>query len=352
VDARRFDQAIVTVTAGTRRGLLLLLALLVGLLRWPADETKAGKGSGGRKGGKRHGHNRTRRRDARRRRHQHKKKNPPPPQAQCSPEMPDGPCEGNQLCIEGACQDGDVSCDGEPAACAAALQAAIAAAASGPLYVGPGRYAGHYVIAAGITLVGAGDGDDPSVDTILDGLGTSRVLSIGPGQGEVRLERLRITGGNEGTSGGGISSNNNRDLTLRHCTVSGNHATGTGGQGNGGGIFNPNGTLTLDDCHIAENSATNSGGGIYAASPSVTLTGNTQVRGNEAGVRGGGLFVNFGTVTVDAGCRVTTNEAPTGEGGGIYKNSVSSAVTLANDQIVTDNIGGNCAGATITNCNG
>jgi parallel beta-helix repeat protein len=344
VDGRRFDQAIVTVTVGSRRGLLLLLALLAGLFWRPADDTGAGKRDS-RHGGKWHGPNRPRRRHAGLRQHKKQKK---PPQAQCSPELPEGPCDGDQLCIDGVCQPCAVTCDGEPAACAAALQAAFDAAPSGPLYVCPGRYSGHYVIAAGIEVIGAGDGDDPASATILDGLGTSRVLSIGPGQGEVRLERLRLTNGNEGTSGGGISSNNNRTLILRRCTVSGNHAAARGG-----GINNQAGTLTLDDCRIEENSAANGGGGIFfSSSASCTLTGTTQVRGNEAGSQGGGLFVAAGTVTIDAGCRVTANEAPAGQGGGIYKNNASSAATLANDQIVTDNIGGNCAGASITNCNG
>jgi parallel beta-helix repeat protein len=347
VDGRRFDQAIVTVTVGSRRGLLLLLALLAGLFWRPADDTEAGKRDG-RHGGKWHGPNRPRRRHARRRQHKKKKKQEPPPPPRCSPENPDGPCEGNQLCVEGVCQPCTITCDGEPAACGAALQAVIIAAPAEPIYVCPGRYGGGFGIGPGVAIVGAGDGDDPSVDTILEAISVGRVLSIGPGPGDVRLERLRITGGNEGTSGGGISSNGGRGLTLRRCTVSGNHAAD-----DGGGIYNQSGTLTLDNCRIEENSADRNGGGIFfASSASCTLTGNTQVRGNEAGVRGGGLFVHIGTVTVDDGCRVTANEAPAGQGGGIYKNAASSAVTLANDQIVTDNIGGNCAGASITNCNG
>ncbi len=340
MDGRRFDRVVVTMTAGSRRELLLLLALLVSLLLRPADDTEAGKRDGGH-GGKWHGPNRPRRRHARRRQHKKRK----PPQAQCSPELPEGPCDGDRICVEGVCQPCAVTCDGEPAECAAALQAAINAAPPGPLYVCPGRYGGHYTITAGIEVIGAGDGDDPASATILDGLGTSRVLSIGPGQGEVRLERLRITGGNEGTSGGGISSNNNRDLTLHRCSVSGNHAAGRGG-----GINNQAGTLTLDDCSIAENSATNGGGIFFSSGASCTLTGTTQVRGNEAGSQGGGLFVNFGTVTIGADCRVTANTALAGQGGGVY--NLSSTVMLANDQIVTDNIGGNCAGDMIGNCNG
>lgn len=357
VDGNRFDRLVRSLSASeTRRGLLQLLAAIAGFFSLLPEAGEAGQGSGGRKGGKHHGRNRTRSRHARRRGHGHRKKKPNTPNlpTTCSPESPDGPCGADQLCVDGACQPCTVTCSGDPSSCGAALQAAIdaaGAAMAGPVVVCPGRYAGNFVITAGVELIGSGDGDDPSNSTILDAQGAGRVLVIPPGgAGEVAMARLRLTGGGGPNGlGGGIVNFNNRTLTMTRCTVSGNQTTNPG---NGGGIFN-DGTMTLVDCRIEDNRADHGGGISSTGGHVTTLRGNTQVRGNTAVIQGGGIFVfPGGAVTIDAGCQVTENTAPAGQGGGIHSDSSVSTVALANDQIVTDNNGGNCAGADIDNCDG
>jgi hypothetical protein len=353
MDGNRFDQIATSLAAArTRRGLLELLAALAAIFPLLAvDESEAGKGAGGRKGGRQHGRNRTRRRHARRRKHKKNKKKVQP-QEQCSLELPDGPCAGDQLCVEGACQPCTVTCDGDPGVCGAALQAAIDAAPSEPIIVCPGRYAGGFIIGAGVRLIGAGDGEDPSSNTIFDAQGVGRVLiTTAEGAGDIVLEHLRLTGGggNNGL-GGGIVNGITRTLAMTRCTVSGNHTTNPG---SGGGIFNA-GMMTLSDCRIEDNRANHGGGITDAANGFTRLTGNTLVRGNTAVIQGGGIFVfPGGDVTIGADCRVTENAAPAGQGGGIYAESPTiTEVTLESAQSVTNNSGGNCAGMSIDNCVG
>lgn len=349
-DGDGFDQFAKHLSvAGSRRGLLSLPAALLG---WGAllatDERAAGKRRGGWPGGKRHGHNHPRRRHARKRRHHRKKKHGSP--VTCSPQSPEGACDAGQLCVEGACLDCTVTCDDDPGACGDALQAAIDAAGTagrGPVFVCPGRYGGNFVIGAGVEIIGAGDGDDPSSDAILDAQGGGRALTIQhSGTGAVALTGLRLTGGGL-PGGGGIHNGYLRILTMTRCTVSGNR---TANPGHGGGIDNQ-GTLTLTDCLVENNSAAGSGGGIDCGRETI-LTGSTQVRGNTAGDLGGGINVRSGSsLTIGADCRVTENTADDGQGGGIFRDT-SSSVTLESDLIVTDNFGGNCAGVPIDNCEG
>jgi hypothetical protein len=197
VDGERLDRIVRRLAASvSRRGILRFLVVLGGWFALQfADESEAGKGTGGRKGGRRHGRNRTRR-HARQRRHRHKRKQDKP-KAACSADSPDGACDANQLCVDGACHDCTVTCDGDPGACGNALQAAIDAAPSEPVVVFPG-----------------------------------------------------------------------------------------------------------------------------------------------------------GAVTIEDSCRVTENTAPAGQGGGMYADSQTIEVTLESEQIVTDNVGGNCAGVSIDNCVG
>jgi predicted outer membrane repeat protein len=231
----------------------------------------------------------------------------------------------------------------------AAIDAAKAAGAEA-VYVCPGRYAGNFVIDAGVELIGAGDGDDDTVDTILDAQGVGRVLTIQlGGAGEVSLTGLRLSGGSGNNGGGGIFNSNGRMLTMTRCTVSGNQ---TANLGVGGGIANE-GTLALTDCLVADNSADGSGGGIHTRGDT-SLAGATEVRGNSAAVRGGGILVRSGSVMIGADCRVTENTSQAGQGSGLYIDDEGDAsVMLESDQIVTDNSGGNCFPVdTIPNCVG
>jgi hypothetical protein len=309
-----------------------------------------------------------------------------PPSSSCTPGC-GGPlscgCPANQICLRsGACQPCDVTCTGTPAACGAALQTAMNG--GGTVYVCPGRYQGGFTLSpplATLRVIGAGEGLDAASNTILDANDRGGVLDIATGVGTVALERLRITDGNgalygagikhqatmlrmtectvsgntsvEGPNGGGgtaggISTDFMSTLEMTRCTVRDNHAIGT--FGNGGGIWT-SGTTILTDCLIENNTATNAGGGLFVDDGTTTLAGSTQVRDNvtnpsnlpNAGFGGG--ILNRLTLVIAETCRVTGNTAPPNKGGGIWNETLFTAVTLDGadpSPIVVNNCHENC----------
>jgi hypothetical protein len=91
--------------------------------------------------------------------------------------------------------------------------------------------------------------------------------------------------------GGGIY-NDHAELTLSHCTITGNSAVATP-FGSGGGI-DSHGTLILDSCTVSGNSSDNYGGGITASD------------------RGG-----HGSLTIDSSLIADNLAGPGGTGGGL-----------------------------------
>jgi len=284
-------------------------------------------------------------------------------------------CPVNQICLlSGACQPCDVICAGSPSACGTLLQAVLDA--GGTHYVCPGRYQGGFTASVPVSLIGAGEGTNPSTDTILDATGTGApgllITAIGV------LERLHLTGGHQGDEPGGgilyfnslsgslrmtectvagnaVSSNiggglyifRNSALEMTRCTVRDNHAT-TGSFGSGGGIFVNAGdlfvTTTLTDCLIEGNSAQDRGGGLYSFGSRVVLAGTTRVQGNDAS-EGGGIYADVGRMTIAETCRVTQNTASTtGGGGGLYAVGIVTLQGADPSPIVVDNCEENCAG--------
>jgi hypothetical protein len=296
MNERRLDRiARQLISGGTRRGLLRLSASLplassLGLWLGRGDAVATKK------------HNR-------RHKKKHRKKC-----GKAGAKPVKGKCCTGTVSVDRVCQTCDVCASG----CAfSSVQAAIDAAALGAtIAVCPGVYREDLKINGLLTVVGAGDGDDESVDTIVQGTGQKAVVTIA--SGTVAIAHLRITGGV------GIPD----DLIY------------------GGGIYNL-GTTELIGCTVSENTAYY-GGGIYNEFESaLTLTACT-VRQNTAGIDGGGIF-NQSTVTADAASRVTANAAGA-FGGGIY--SYGGTVTLASNEIVTANNPDNCAGDAVPNCSG
>jgi hypothetical protein len=310
---------------------------------------------------------------------------PPAPPPSCVPntcavgacgEVPDGcggtlncgGCPGNQICLSsGVCQPCSVTClSGDPAICGDDLQ--IALEAGGTVYVCPGRYAGGFTLSTAVRVIGAGEGGGVASNTILDGQGAERVLTIANVVGLFELERLRVTGGSEVDGGGLVHQGSTLRMTA--CTVSGNDASDRGGAifvspgrtlellrctvrdnhaDEGGGIASFGGG-TLTDCLVEANEADNQGGGLWLDGTTTTLAGSTVVRGNEA-TFGGGIYVDDAALVIAESCRVAANTAAAvGNGGGIL--TTMGTVTLQGlhpSPIVVNNCPENCEG-TVTGC--
>jgi hypothetical protein len=220
-------------------------------------------------------------------------------------------------------------------------------AAGGTVYVCPGEYAGNLVIAQSVTVIGAGQGADPTSNTVLKGSGPGlgRTLRIeGPAVTTANLRNLRVTGGD-----GGIFVRDGHIASLADCTVTGNTATGSGGFGAGIGASTGS-RLSLASCTISRNDASNDGGGIRSYQGRVTIT-NSTITGNVTISSGGGIDTTGGTLTLDAASRVTGNrsrvEVPD-SGGGIH--ATGTTVTLASSENVTGNTPDNCGGDPIALC--
>ena len=263
----------------------------------------------------------------------------------------------SEICADAACQTCTVTCPGGECS-GTALQTKLSG--GGAVYVCPGRYTGTFTLANNLTIVGAGQGDDPRVDTILDADGGLVTVHNDGGQ-TVTLRRMHITGA-QGHLGGGVENvgsgssltmidctvagnttddsqaagvyNENGVMVLTGCTLTDNHARGNSGRGGGG--WSTGGTVTMNDCSITANTADADGGGFLnfgdATFNSCTISHNT------AGI-GGGIRNLTRTIILD-NTKVTLNTA-TIEGGGMYTEGFA---LLRNGTTITDNVPDNCSG--------
>jgi hypothetical protein len=143
----------------------------------------------------------------------------------CGGTLSCGGCPTGQICLrENVCQPCTITCSGSPTQCGAIVQKAVQS--GGTWYLCPGRYQGGFVLGNdAVTLIGAGDGADPTSNTILDGAFADRVLDIQPGAGSLTLERLMI-GAGHAAGGGGIRLQAGSSLHMTECTVLGNVSEG------------------------------------------------------------------------------------------------------------------------------
>ena len=161
------------------------------------------------------------------------------------------------------------------------------------------------------------------------------------------ISNLIITGGyNLSLFTGGAGINNQGDLSLTDCLITGN-LTGADlglGHAKGGGLANY-GTASLTDCEVDHNYAID-GGGI-SNDGTLTVTGGgidrnlAQIPGiSGPDYRGGGLS-NYGTATL-VNCSVTGNTSRD-TGGGLYS-SKSSSLTLTGCTVSSNTAGGDGGG--------
>lgn len=242
-------------------------------------------------------------------------------------------CGARELCVDDLCLACDVVCETPNRTCAGeALQTALAA--GGSIHVCPGRYTGGFVINASVSLTGAGSGDDPATNTILDGLGTQRVVKVNqaPTPTLASFSRVRIQGGSD-EGGAGLDADASTEVNLVACTVADNFGTDPDSEGGG---LQVNGTLRMTDCLVERNEA-GEGGGIFVDNGTTVLR-NTIIR-NNAAIRGGGVYVDTGSLLLEPGTLVTGNTGNTGAG--IFS-IAGSSVTVSADATVTANSPDNC----------
>jgi hypothetical protein len=247
-------------------------------------------------------------------------------------------CGSGAICADGTCQTCSVTCHGDSAACGAALQQRLDQ--GGTIYVCPGRYAGRFVVGVA-KIIGAGSGEDPATDTILDAQNDGRVLSLNNGV-TASLSRLHITGGSVGGSSGGGLYARNCDLAISSCVFTGNRANSVGG------LFVFGGRLHISDSTISDNTATSSsGGGVGIVAGANATISRSNIRGNRAptdtsNTLGGGIYLETSTLTVTRS-EISLNSSAAG-GGGIVIFGPDCVATLDSATRVVNNSSGSTRG--------
>jgi hypothetical protein len=173
-----------------------------------------------------------------------------------------------------------------------------------------------------LTIVGAGPGSDPAVNTILSGGNTSQVLSIV--LATVTIQDLTVTGGKGADQCGGIEVVFSSTLTLERVEVVSNTSDVSDAGPNSGGGLNvfAGSTAVVKASRFANNSTQ---GGASAVGGSIFNGGaltveSTRIEKNTA-LGGGGIFNSTNAkLTLNTGAVITQNTAtkPTPSGGGIY----------------------------------
>ncbi|MDF7823537.1 choice-of-anchor Q domain-containing protein [Pontiellaceae bacterium B12227] len=153
----------------------------------------------------------------------------------------------------------------------------------------------------------------------IDGNANSRIFEVASDTIST-LTSLTLTNGTtefQGSAlGGAIYINSDAELTINHCTLSGNDAlfggaianhfgtltinhstlSGNNADNSGGAIDHFVGTLTINHSTLSENSAAYSGGGIY--NNGILMINQSTLSKNNAGNNGGGIR-NTGTLTIN-----------------------------------------------------
>lgn len=198
--------------------------------------------------------------------------------------------------VNGANGNDSNNCQTAETACKTIGHAISLASSGDSILIAAGLYQEHLTIAVNLNLIGS------SQNTIIDGLGTDRVVNISVATATVTLSNLIVRNG-RASSGAGIL--NYGTLTVNNTTISGNSS-----QFWGGGIYN-SGTLKVINSTLSGNSASNScnytaclaaGGAIYNYQGGVTIS-NSTLNGNRAynlhRSLGGGIFNGGGTLIVN-----------------------------------------------------
>lgn len=244
-------------------------------------------------------------------------------------------CATGSICANGTCnactpvcQPGDT-----PAVCGEALQLALLP--GGDLYVCPGRYQGSFTFGLDGAVYGSGNGDDPSVDTILDGTNTAGPVVDMIADGTFSLFSLRITGG---TSSGVRTGSAATIGNFTDCVITGNASAG------GGGIAIPQGEVHLAGCTVSGNTSSGEAGGILVSSGGTSTITATTITGNSAVFNGGGIAQTGGTLTLDSSVSITGNSSnslnPTSGGGAkIFSGTFNRA-----GAVITGNTPDDCSG--------
>lgn len=260
-------------------------------------------------------------------------------------------------------------CVSTPAELATALSDAQGNGEDDVVQIVQGTYRGNFVydpaevfdltIEGGYLLGCSGRTVDPA-NTVLDGMGTGRVLALGNDRLGVDfvVDGLTLRNGKGGlyisAQAGRVTLTNN--VITRNSTEGGgayigsanvvdlirNVVTGNSGQDGGGISIGSVVMVNVADNLIRGNSASRSGGGLYINGSSTVNVDRNVIQNNSAIFYGGGLWVD-GSTTLSLTDNAIEENASGRDGGGLF---VTNAVTigLVNNTLTGNSTGGSGGG--------
>lgn len=147
----------------------------------------------------------------------------------------------------------------------------------------------------------------------------------------------KITGGKNGSSGGGVCVTSSGSFTMEGGTISGNTVPNPWTDYYGGGVYVKGGTFIMNGGTISGNTI-RAGGGVGVEGGSFTMNGGT-VSGNTSSNGGGGVYLVSGTFIMNDGA--ISNNTTAAVGGGVY--AYGGSFTM-NGGTISDNTANNGGG--------
>ncbi|MEZ4564474.1 MAG: right-handed parallel beta-helix repeat-containing protein [Thermomicrobiales bacterium] len=262
-------------------------------------------------------------------------------------------CGQDAICADGSCLACDITCGTTDHTCdAAALETALAG--GGAVVVCPGLYTGRISVknVASVTMLGGGQGDDPTSSTVLRYLEVTNVAAFAMShvriQGFARTNCVADNGIYIEDSGATLTDCAIADIGPKFCTafstlrdsivemvdclVTGSYLYGSGG------LHISGGRLTLRRSSIKSNYTLDNGGGLSATDGAlVEILDGTAITENRAEGGGGGINVGGGAEVRLHGSTVTGNQARKGadEGGGIYVGQTTDTPPVLGKAIIS-----------------
>lgn len=158
------------------------------------------------------------------------------------------------------------------------------------------------------------------------------------GAGDVTIDDSVASSNNASAEGGALWNSSSGTMTITHCDIDGNTASGDNSDQGGGGVFNDGGTMTIVGGVISNNAAdgtSGSGGGVLNNLGTLEITGTT-ISGNSSRRAGGGVEANIGTTTLKQVRLESNSTGPMpGNGGGLHL--TGAGLVLVDESSVTRN---------------
>jgi hypothetical protein len=214
---------------------------------------------------------------------------------------------------------------------------------------------GEIAITHALTIAGPG----PDVISVAADA-KSRIFDVGNAASltpfDVSISGLTMTGGSVSGANGGAILSSGVNLTIDHCVIAGNSASGAGG-----GLAINGHNFSISSTLVSGNSAGNNGGGLAAFNPYDAIAPSSQVIeassfvDNNSSGSGGAIALSLalipgagsppvGPAAIDLINVTLAGNGAAGSGGGVYANGGAGSVLTIASSTIAGNMAGTAGG--------